>query len=430
MLALLLFGLFTVLMMLRVTVGVSLLASTICGLFYAGFGDALYIIPQQTLDGVNSSVLVAVAFFILTGNLMTAVGMTDRIFAFAQALVGHMKAGLAQVNVVASVVFSGINGSAVADCASLGTILIRAMREKGYPAPFSCALTVASSMIGPTLPPSIPLVIYAAAASTSLQRLFLAAIIPGFLLAAALMIYNWIVADRMGFPRASRRATLREIWPAMVRGFSALVAPLIILGALTYGFATPTEAGALAAAYTLLLGLAYRTLTFQNFTRAVIDTALMTGFAIILIGFSMPMAWLLAIEQVPQALSSSILTVTDSQTLFLANLLIFLLVLGMFVEPIPAMVILIPMLMPIVDQFGVDRVQFGVLFTFGLTIGLATPPVGIVLYIVSEIAQVSFEKVAIATLPFLIPLIIVLVLITFIPGLTLWLPDLILGVQK
>ena len=430
MLTLILFGVFTGLMLLRVPIAIAIGAATMSGLYYADFGDAIYIVPQQILEGINSPALVAVAFFILAGNLMNAVGMTDRIFAFAEALVGHMVAGLAQVNVVASFIFGGITGSAVADCAGLGNIMIRAMRENGYPAPYACAITVAGSIIGPILPPSIPLVIYAFAASTSLARLFLAGVVPGILLALILMLYNRLVAIRMRFPRARRRATLREVRHVMLGGLAALATPVIILGSTATGIATPTEAGVIACAYTLLLGFAYRALDLRKIARAMADTALMTGLVVMLIGFSTTMAWLLAIQQVPQALGASVLGATHSAPVFLASLLVFLLIIGSFVEPIPAMIILIPMLMPIVDQLGIDRVHFGLVLTFALMIGLATPPMGIALFIVSEIARVRYERVALATLPLHIPLTLVLILITFVPQLTLWLPTFILGLPK
>ena len=427
MLTLILFGVFTALMLLRVPVAIAIAAATVAGLVQADFADTLYIIPQQMLEGINSPPLTAIAFFILAGNLMNAVGMTGRIFAFAHALVGHMRAGLAQVNVVASFIFGGITGSAVADCAGLGNIMIGAMRAKGYPAPFACALTVAASIIGPTLPPSIPLVIYSFAAATSLGRLFLAGVVPGMLLAAILMLYNRTVARRSNFPPPDRRATLREVGAVTFDGVAALATPAIILGSTGTGLATATEAGVIACAYTLLLGLLYRSLHWAALVRAVRDTALMTGLVVILIGFSTVMAWLLAIEQVPQSLGAMVLANTDSAPVFLGSLLVFLLVIGSFVEPIPAMIILIPMLMPIVDKLGISRVHFGLVLTFALMIGLATPPMGIALFIVSRIARVPYEQVALATVPLHIPLTLVLLLITFIPALTLWLPALVLG---
>lgn len=430
MITLILFGVFTGLMLLRVPVAIAIGVAVIGALVYAGFTDALYIVPQQILQGIDSPPLIAVAFFILAGNLMNAVGMTDRIFNFANALVGHFKAGLAQVNVLASLIFAGISGSAVADCAGLGNLEIKAMRSHGYPAPFACAVTVASSIIGPILPPSIPLVIYAFAASTSIERLFLAGLVPGLLLTATLMLYNRIVAVRADFPISPRRASLREISVRGIDGIAALVAPAVILGSISTGAATATEAGVIACAYTLLLGLVYRTLNWEGFIKALTDSTLITGLVMIIIGFSTVMAWLLAIEQVPQALAGYVIGTTSSKFVFLATLLVFLLVIGAFVEPIPAMVILIPMLLPLVDHFGVSRVHFGLILVFALMIGIATPPMGIALYIVSEIAKVPYEKVALATVPLHIPLTLVLILITFFPELTLWLPKLILGPEK
>jgi tripartite ATP-independent transporter DctM subunit len=417
-------------MLLRVPVVIALGSAAIAALIYAGFADALYIVPQQILQGIDSPPLIAVAFFILAGNLMNAFGMTDRIFDFANALVGHFKAGLAQVNVLASLIFAGISGSAVADCAGLGNLVIKAMRTHGYPAPFACAVTVAASIIGPTVPPSIPLVIYAFAASTSVERLFLAGVVPGLLLAATLMLYNRVVSVRADFPRSPRRAPIREVGARAIDGAAALVAPGIILGSIMTGAATATEAGVIACAYTLLLGLCYRTFNVERFTKALTESTLITGLVMIIIGFSTVVAWLLAIEQVPQSLGAMVLGTTGSKYVFLATLLVFLLVLGAFVEPIPAMIILIPMLLPLVDHFGISRVHFGLILVFALMIGLSTPPMGIALYIVSEIAKVPYERVALATIPLHIPLIFVLILITFVPELTLWLPAFLLGPEK
>ena len=419
---------FIALVLVRVPITMAIGAAVLASLVLAGFHDELYIMPLQVLEGVDNPALLAVPFFIMAGNLMNAVGMTDKIFNFALSIVGHFRAGLAQVNVLSSMIFAGVSGAAVADCAGLGTVEIRAMRERGYPADFAAAITVASAVVGPIIPPSISLVIYAFLSNTSVARLFLAGIIPGLVIGAALMIFNRIIAIRRDFPR-EKRASLRQIGSTAVDGVLALIAPGIILGAIITGYTTATEAGVLACAYSIILGLIYRTLTWEALWKALTDTMLITAVIMIIIGYSTVMGWLLAIEQIPQQLAEAVLLTTENRHVFLGMLIIFLLLIGAVVEGVPAKLILVPMLLPIVDQFGIDRVHFGLIITFALLIGIATPPMGIGLYIMVEVGKVSFEKVTMAVLPFLIPLILVLLLITFFPPLTLWLPNYIMGVE-
>ncbi len=419
---------FIALVLVRVPITMAIGAAVLASLILAGFHDELYIMPLQVLEGVDNPALLAVPFFIMAGNLMNAVGMTDKIFNFALSIVGHFRAGLAQVNVLSSMIFAGVSGAAVADCAGLGTVEIRAMRERGYPADFAAAITVASAVVGPIIPPSISLVIYAFLSNTSVARLFLAGIIPGLVIGAALMIFNRIIAIRRDFPR-EKRASLRQIGSTAVDGVLALIAPGIILGAIITGYTTATEAGVLACAYSLLIGLVYRTLTWESLWKALTDTMLITAVIMIIIGYSTVMGWLLAIEQIPQQLAEAVLLTTENRHVFLGMLIIFLLLIGAVVEGVPAKLILVPMLLPITDQFGIDRVHFGLIITFALLIGIATPPMGIGLYILVEVGKVSFEKVTMAVLPFLIPLILVLLLITFFPPLTLWLPNYIMGVE-
>ena len=423
-----LFSGFIALVLVRVPITMAIGAAVLASLILAGFHDELYIMPLQVLEGVDNPALLAVPFFIMAGNLMNAVGMTDKIFNFALSIVGHFRAGLAQVNVLSSMIFAGVSGAAVADCAGLGTVEIRAMRERGYPADFAAAITVASAVVGPIIPPSISLVIYAFLSNTSVARLFLAGIIPGLVIGAALMIFNRIIAIRRDFPR-EKRASLRQIGSTAVDGVLALIAPGIILGAIITGYTTATEAGVLACAYSLLIGLVYRTLTWESLWKALTDTMLITAVIMIIIGYSTVMGWLLAIEQIPQQLAEAVLLTTENRHVFLGMLIIFLLLIGAVVEGVPAKLILVPMLLPITDQFGIDRVHFGLIITFALLIGIATPPMGIGLYIMVEVGKVSFEKVTMAVLPFLIPLILVLLLITFFPPLTLWLPNYIMGVE-
>jgi tripartite ATP-independent transporter DctM subunit len=424
--ALALFLGFTILMLLRVPVAMAIGGAVVVTLVVAGFGDGLYIVPQQILEGIDNASLVAVPFFILAGNLMNVSGMTDRIFTFAMTLVGHMKAGLAQVNVLGSMIFAGVNGTAVGDIAGLGQLEVKAMRERGYPPDFAAALTVASAIVGPIIPPSVGLVVYAYLSGTSVARLFLAGLVPGILVGLSLMIFNRFYATRFGIP-VEPRASLRQILRAARDGVAALVAPGIIMFAIITGYTTATEAGVLACAYALAVSVVYREFTWPRLWKALSETMTMTAVVMVIIGFSTVMGWLLAIEQAPQRLADTMLSLTDSKPVFLGLLLVFFLIIGCFVEGVPAKLILVPALLPLIDSYGVDRIHFGIIVQLALLIGIATPPMGIGLYVISEVARVPFERVTIAILPLLVPLIVVLVLITYFPFISLALPDLVMG---
>lgn len=423
-----LFAAFIALILMRVPISIAIGAATVLTFLTSDFSNALQIIPQQMLEGVNKASLTAVPFFIMAGNLMNVTGVTERIFAFANALVGHMKAGLAQVNVLSSMIFAGISGAAVADCAGLGAIEIKAMRERGYKPDFAAAITVASSVIGPLIPPSIGLVIYAFLAQQSIERMFLAGLVPGLLVGLSLMIYVRIRAGFEDFP-TQPRATAREVAGTARHGFAALVAPAIILGSIMWGFVTATEAGVLASIYCIFLGLWYRELSWAKFFQALSDTASMTAVIMIIIAFSIAMGWLLAIDQTPQKLADWTFSLTENRNVFLALLIVFIILVGCVVEGVPAKLILVPTLLPLIDAYGIDRVHFGIIIQLGLLIGIATPPMGIGLYIVAEVGRVRFERVTMAVLPMLVPLFVVLILLTYLPALSTFLPDLVLGPQ-
>ncbi|WP_306118542.1 MULTISPECIES: TRAP transporter large permease [unclassified Roseitalea] len=417
---------FIILVILRVPISMAIGASVIAAFAWAGFASDLYIVPQQVLDGVNKSSLLAVPFFIMAGNLMNAAGMTDRIFAFASALVGHFRAGLAQVNVLSSMIFAGVSGAAVADAAGLGAIEIKAMRERGYKPEFAAAVTACSACVGPLIPPSVGLLVYAFLAQQSVERMFLAGLVPGILVGLSLMVFNRVLAVRGDFP-VEKRATPAAVVRTGRDGLLALVAPAIILGGILFGLTTATEAGVLACMYGLFVGFLYRTLTPKVIWRVLTDTMMMTSVIMIIIGFSIAMGWLLAVQQVPQAIGETLFSLTDNPNVFLGLLLVFILLIGMVVEGIPAKLLLVPMLLPIIDAYGIDRVHFGIILQLGLLIGIVTPPMGIGLYIMVEVGKVPFEKVMFACIPFLVPLFAAWILITFVPELTTWLPDLVLG---
>ncbi|MBE9639800.1 TRAP transporter large permease [Salipiger mangrovisoli] len=421
-----LFGGFIALMILGVPAIFALLAATLAGVLWAGFGGMLFILPQQILDGVESDTLPAIPFFILAGNLMNITGVSDRIFAFADSLVGRFRGGLAQVNVLASLIFSGASGSALADISGMGTIEVEAMRKRGYPATFAAALTVATSMLGPMLPPSIGLIVYAYLSETSVARLFMATLVPGGLLAVFLMIYVAIVSRHNNFPKQAP-AKPREVVNAGLHGIGALVTPAIILGGILTGWVTATEAGVLASFYALFLGLAYRTLNLKGLYRALVSTAFSSVFILMITGVSALVGWLIAIEQLPQAVAAFTMQFVENKAAFTVVLVLFLLIIGCFIESVPAKIILVPVLLPILDHFAIDRIQFGVMLTLALSIGIATPPMGVGLFIASKISNVPVERITIAVLPMMIPLILLLFLLSFFPQLSLFLPNLLLG---
>ena len=421
-----LLGVFLFFTVLSVPIIMGLAGSAMLGIVYAGFSDALYILPLQVLEGTYSGALLAVPFFIMTGSLLNKLEMTDRIFNFAAALVGHLRGGLAQVNIVSSMIFAGISGAAVADCAGLGMVEIKAMKERGYPDDFAAAITAASSIVGPIIPPSIPFLIYAYVSSTSVGRLFLAGIIPGLLIGLVLMIFTRFYVARLNMP-LEPRAPLGVVLRTAVDGLAALAAPGIIVAAMTTGYATASEAGVLACAYAILIGFLFRTISWRKMWEALTETMLLTALIMMMLGFSVVMGWVMAIEQVPQHLADTVLTTIDDKWLFLAVYLVFYLIIGCLFDTLAAMIILTPILLPIIDQFGIDRIHFGVITTFVLMLGILTPPLGIALYIMTDVSGVSFERVTKAVVPFLIPLAIVLVILTYVPEISLWLPNLIMG---
>ncbi|CAN5680958.1 TRAP transporter large permease [soil metagenome] len=383
------------------------------------------VVFHRMVSGINSFPLLAIPFFILAGALMNAAGITDRIFDFARALVGWMRGGLGHVNVAASVFFAGMSGAAVADAGGLGMVEIRAMRNAGYDPGFAVGITAASSTIGPIIPPSLPLVIYGVVASASIGQLFAAGLIPGLLMALSLMIMVAFYARRRNYPR-DERLMLRVIWFAFRRAFLSLLTPVLIIGGILFGVFTPTEAAVAAAAYALILGaLVYRTLTFRRLLHVSMETIETTAIVLMIVAAASIFAWILNSLRVPQQFAGLILSMTENEIAILLLINAVVLVVGLFMETIAAITILVPVLLPIALQVGMDPVQFGIVLVLNLMIGLLTPPVGMVLYVLSRVSGVPFERCAVATLPFMIPLVIVLMLVTFVPALSLWLPTLL-----
>ena len=426
MTAVALFSMFLGLIVMRTPVIMAIGVSVIASLVIAGFSETLWIVPMKALEAASNTSLLAIPFFVLAGNLMNAIGITERIFNLANALVGHFRAGLAQVNVLASVMLAGGTGAATADIAGLGAVEIRAMREKGYGAAFSSAITVVSAIVAPFIPPSIPLVVYAFLANVSVARMFLAGVVPGLLVALSLMLFNRFLATRTEFPKQDP-ATLREIWNHTFAGIAALAAPAIIMGGILSGVATASEAGVLACVYVIFLGAVLGTLSAKALFRALTETVLITSMIMLIIGFAASIGWLMAIEQIPQNIARAIPGLIDTPLFFLMIVMACVLMLGCFIDGVTIKLLLVPILLPLVDAYGLDRIHFGIVLQMSLILGMATPPLGLGLFIVARISGAPFEEIVAAVLPYFLPLLLVLAMLATIPALSLWLPTLLLG---
>ncbi|REC53975.1 TRAP transporter large permease [Rhodosalinus sediminis] len=383
------------------------------------------VLMHRMINGVDSFPLLAVPFFILAGSLMNHAGITDRIFDFARALVGWMRGGLGHVNIGASVLFAGMSGAAVADAGGLGTIEIKAMKEGGYDPDFAVGVTAASSTIGPLIPPSLPLVVYGVVSSASIGQLFAAGLVPGVLMAAALMaMVAWYARVRgygrdAGFAWAVLGRTFR-------RAFLSLLTPVIIVGGILAGLFTPTEAAIAACAYALVLGgPVYRTLTLRKIGAISRDTVETTAIVLLIVAAAAIFSWILTSNRVTEMVAEAILSQTQNVVLVLLLINVVLLIVGFFMEPVAAITILTPVLLPVVVELGVDPVHFGIMMVLNLMLGLLTPPVGMVLYVLARVADIRFESAVRATAPFLIPLGAVLALVTYVPAISMWLPELI-----
>jgi len=379
---------------------------------------------QRLVAGVDSYTLLAVPFFIFSGNLMNATGITDRIFTFAKTCVGHIPGGLGHVNVLASLLFSGMSGSAHADAGGLGQIEIQAMREEGFDDGFSGAITAASSVVGPLMPPSIPLVIYGAIASVSVGKLFLGGVFPAILVSVSLMIYVYFYAKKRHY-KTYPKSTFSERWNAFVKAFPALLTPIIIIGGIFSGIFTPTEAAAVTSFYALILGIfVYKTFSLSVMRKVFKDTlsnAAVIGFLTAAISL---MGYVLAREQIPQKIAMFFLRYTSNPIVFLLAVDLLLVILGCVIETMAIQLLVIPMLVPVAIALGIDPVHFGVVVTMNMMIGILTPPMGVSLFVVSKISGIPFKTLAKSILPMFIPLTIVLLLLIFFPQIVMFLPNL------
>jgi len=400
----------------------SLLISSLIYLTLAGIDPRIVI--QKIVFGPDSFVLLAVPFFILAAQIMNSTGITKRIFRFASTIVGHFPGGLAHVNIVDSIIFAGMSGSAIADASGAGLMEIEAMVSQGYKKSFATAVSAASSTIGPIIPPSIPMVIYAVIAEASVGKLFLGGIVPGILMGLSMMVITYFIARKRGFYR-DRRATLKEFWEAFRGAFLALSTVWILLGGIYTGVFTPTEAAAVAALYALFLGtVVYRELGVRDVFRVFSRIVISCGFITFIISTSVIFSWIIAREQVPQRLADVMLSLTTSKPLILLIMNILFLILGMLMDTNAIMLIFLPIVLPVVKAVGVDLVHFGVVVTLNLMIGLLTPPFGVLLFLLSGLTKVPIEDILREVFPYMMVLIFVLFLITYWEGLVMFLPNL------
>jgi len=385
----------------------------------------LTLIPQQMFGGTDSTVLQAIPFFLLAGALMEQGGISARLVNFAYTLVGWVTGGLAMVSVVASMFFAGISGSAAADSAAVGSVMIPAMERKGYARDFAAALIACAGTIGTMIPPSIPMIIYGVATGTSIGALFIAGAVPGVLMGLALMLHSYVVSRRrryagLAFP------TAREAWVSFREALLTLLMPVIIVGGILGGVFTPTEAAAVAVFYSLVLGgVVYRELRWRQLPEILISTGVGTGIVMFIIAASTAYGWILARQGIPLQLAGAFLGVSDSPWVFLVMVNVLLLLVGTVMETVPSIIIFAPVLLPLAKQLGIDPVFFGVIMVVNLSLGLASPPSGATLFVSTTIAQEQLDRVCRAIWPLLGSMFAILLLITFIPSLVMFLPRLV-----
>lgn len=374
-------------------------------------------------SGMNSFPLMAVPFFILAGELMNQGGITRSIVNFSQTLIGHFRGGLAQVNILSSVLFAGLSGSAVADTSALGKMLIPAMEQNGYSRRFAAAVTAASSVIGPIIPPSGIMILYAFIMNVSVAGMFLAGIIPGILICAGLMLMTSRIAKKRNYPVANEKASWSQRDSAFKSSFLPLLTPVILLGGILLGWFTPTEAAAVAAAYALVITLYFtKTLKPKNLPNVFVNAAVQSGTILLLVGSAVTFAWIITVSGMADLLASELVGITENVLLLLLIINLFLFGIGMFLDAGPAILILGPVLAPIFISLGIDPLHFAVIMCVNLTVGLATPPMGLVLFVAASVSDEKTENIALEMLPFLAVEALVIFLITYFPALTMTLP--------
>ncbi|MBU9722349.1 TRAP transporter large permease [Bacillus alkalicola] len=404
-------------------VGFTLLVATFL-YFVTNDWSLVFFTGAKLVDSIDTFSLLAVPFFILTGSLMNSSGITERIFSFAKSLVGHYTGGLGHVNIMASLMFSGMSGSALADAGGLGQLEIKSMRDGKYDDDYSGGLTAASAIIGPIIPPSIPLIIYGVVSDQSIAKLFLAGVIPGIIMSVSLMIVAYSFAKKRGFPK-EEKATIKQRFYHFKRAFWALLTPLLIIGGIFSGMFTPTEAAVVATVYAMFLGFfIYKELTFRKFYENVVNSLKLTGVAVLMIMAVEFFGQMIAHERIAISISNFFLSVTENPIILLLLINVMLILLGMFIESLALLILLVPMLVPVILVAGIDPIHFGIIVILNLMVGILTPPMGMALFVVSKTGNIPTHVITRGVIPFLIPLIITLLIITVFPQFVLFLPNL------
>ena len=403
-------------------IGFCLGVSGLILMIFSGNLDSM-IIARRIISGIDSFILMAIPFFMLSGEIMNRAGIVKDLIKVTDALVGRLKGGLGYVNILASMLFAGVTGSAVADTSALGILEIPMMTEAGYKKDYACALTSASSVMGPIIPPSIPMIIYGMIAGVSIAKLFLAGIIPGLLIAVSLSVLNFYYAKKYNFPKG-KQIPIRDIIKLFINALSILILPLIILGGILSGIFTPTEAASVAVVYAFIIALALYKMKIIDFYWAFVQAAKNTSIVILICGSASIVTWLLTISMVPQNIANYVFELSTSKILILLGINIFLLVVGCVIDLVPALLILVPIIAPLAYKIGIDPVHFGAIIVCNLCLGLITPPVGTVLYVCSSIGKIKLFELARAIIPMILSILITLIIVTYCPKLIMLFPNL------
>jgi tripartite ATP-independent transporter DctM subunit len=421
-------GLLIILFVIGIPVSISIGLTCMAVLWAQGDFTSipLNLFPLKMMHGINNFPILAIPFFILAANVMNKGSVTPRIFDFANGLVGHLRGGLGHVNVLASMIFAGMSGTAVADAAGLGALEIKAMQDQGYPLRYSTGITGASSVIGPIIPPSVAMVIYGWLGDVSVGALFIAGIVPGILLGGSLMVMTWVLSYRIDMPMRPRPPVI-EIWRLSKRAMLSLVTPVIIVGGIWSGLFTPTESGVVASTYAIILGMViYRDVTFKDLLEVFSKTIEFTAIVLFIISIAVLYGWLLVRLQIPLSLAELVMRVSTNTTVLLVIITFFFLIVGCFMSVIESVLIFTPVMVPMVKVLGIDPLFFGVLMVISLSVGVITPPFGNVIYVLVGITNSTFEEVVTAILPFLIPILVAILLLVFFPQLVTFLPHLMM----
>ena len=399
-----------------------------CIVYIFANGLPIDLVAQRTLYALDSFPLVAVPVFLFVGSLMNSAGISRYIYAFADTAVGRMPGGLAQVNIFGSLIFAGMSGSALADIGGLGRIEIDAMRKKGFSAPFAAAVTSSSAIVGPIFPPSIPLIIYGTVTGVSVIQLLLGGIVPGLLCVAMLMLMTWWLAKRRKYPRAARWPSRGELWRDLKPAFPAIIAPVILIAGMLLGWFTPTEIASVTVLYAILISsLFYRELTWQGVLDAAYETIRASAGILLIVAVAALFGWILSVESVPQKLTGLMLSISTNPYVLLMLVNVLLIIVGMFLDSTTAILVIAPIIAKPLVAAGVDPVHLGMVVVFNLMIGLLTPPMGLALFLVADIAKVTMKDVLKEMMPYYVPLGVTLLLITYLPWLTTWIPRLAVG---